>query len=41
MRDELSWETAEAGMLDVLTELAVTGTRGTTDSRGTTERSGA
>jgi D-inositol-3-phosphate glycosyltransferase len=35
MRDELSWETAEAGMLDVLTELASAG------RRGTTERSGA
>ena len=41
MRDELSWETAEAGMLGVLTELAAAGTRGTTDSRGTTERSDA
>lgn len=35
MRDELSWETAEAGMLEVLTELASAG------RRGTTERSGA
>lgn len=41
MRDELSWETAEAGMLGVLTELAAAGTRGTTDSRGATERSDA
>ena len=41
MRDELSWETAEAGMLAVLTELAAAGRRGTTDSRSTTERSDA